>query len=84
MTHPYTHLDSEESRCNQGGKCIYGFPLQTYIDDEGRVHYRCQDPADLWIASHIPELIDELDCHIFVDTTASRPTHVQGHFSRFY
>jgi hypothetical protein len=71
MTHPYTHLDSEESRCNRGGKCIYGFPhpitLQTYIDDEGRVHYRRRDPADLWIASHIPELIDELDCHIFVD-----------------
>ena len=22
---------------------------------------------DLWIPSHIPELIDELDCHIFVD-----------------
>jgi hypothetical protein len=38
-----------------------------YVDDDGRVHYRRQDPADQWIASHIPELIDELDCHIFVD-----------------
>jgi hypothetical protein len=41
--------------------------LQTYVDDDGRIHYRRRDPADQWIASHIPELIDELDCHIFVD-----------------
>jgi hypothetical protein len=41
----------------------------TYIDDDGCVHFCRRLIEDLWIASHIPELIDELDCHIFVDIT---------------
>jgi hypothetical protein len=31
------------------------------------VHFQTQTEEDQWITSHIPELIDELDCHIFVD-----------------
>jgi hypothetical protein len=68
MTHPKDHLIHENSRCRKGKQCIYGFPKpltpSTYIDDEGRVHFRRRSTDDLWIATHIPKLIDELDCHI--------------------
>ena len=71
MTHPKDHLTHENSRCRKGNKCIYGFPKtlnpQTHVDDDGRVAFRRRTEDDLWIPSHIPELIDELDCHIFVD-----------------
>ena len=39
----------------------------TWIDEEGRVHYKRTNEDDRWIASHIPQLIDELDCHIHVN-----------------
>jgi hypothetical protein len=75
MTHGQDHLTRENSRCRKGNTCIYGFPHpitpETWIDDGGRVHYRRRNRDDLWIASHIPELIDELDCHIFVDVVSS-------------
>ena len=49
----------------------YGFPHPitptTWIDEEGCVHYKWTNEDDWWIASHIPQLIDELDCHIHVD-----------------
>lgn len=71
MTHSPDHLRRESSRCRKGNTCIYGFPHpitpNTWIDDEGRVHYKRTEEDDRWIASHIPELIDELDCHIHVD-----------------
>jgi hypothetical protein len=71
MTHNANHLTRESSRCNRNGHCLYGFPhpltQQTWIDDQGRVHYRRRSEEDLWIVSHIPELIDELDCHIHCD-----------------
>jgi hypothetical protein len=71
MTHSRDHLTRENSRCRKGNICVYGFPrplsLETSIDDSGRVHFRCLTEDDRWIAPHIPELIDELDCHIFVD-----------------
>ena len=71
MTHGYNHLTRENSRCRRGNKCIYVFPQPltpvTYVDESGRVHYKRTTEEDRWIAAHIPELIDELDCHIFVD-----------------
>lgn len=71
MTHNKDHLRRETSRCKKNNRCIYGFPHpltpQTWIDDEGKVHYKRTEEEDRWIASHIPELIDELDCHIHVD-----------------
>ena len=71
MTHGRDHLTRETSRCRKGTKCIYGFPHPitslSSIDDDGRVHYIRKTEEDHWIAPHIPELIDELDCHIFVD-----------------
>ena len=71
MTHSPNHLSRENSRCRKGNTCIYGFPHpitpETWIDDEGRVHYKRPDEEDRWIASHIPEIIDELDCHVHVD-----------------
>jgi hypothetical protein len=71
MTHGRNHLTREISRCRKGNKCIYGFlhPIThtTWVDEDGRVHYKCLTEEDRWIAPHIPELIDELDCHIFVD-----------------
>ena len=71
MTHGKDHLTRETSRCRRGNKCVYGFPqpitLETYVDDDGRVHYRRPTDEDRWIAPHIPELINELDCHIYVD-----------------
>jgi hypothetical protein len=71
MSHPRDHLTYENSRCRKGTQCIYGFPQcineTTYVDDDGRVHFRRRSLDDLWIVSHIPELVDELDCHIFVD-----------------
>jgi PIF1-like helicase len=71
MTHGRDHLTRETSRCRKGTKCIYGFPhpitSSTSVDDDGRVHYIRKTEEDRWIAPHIPELIDELDCHIFVD-----------------
>ena len=71
MTHNPNHLTREVSRCRKGNKCIYGFPhpitSQTTVNDDGRVIYKCSTEEDRWIAPHIPELIDELQCHIFVD-----------------
>src|SRR3984957_2616116 len=71
MTHSKDHLTRETSCCNKDGKCIYHFPHpitpQTWIDDDSRVHYKRSKDEDGWIAPHIPELIDELDCHIYVD-----------------
>jgi hypothetical protein len=75
MTHPSDHLTRETSRCRKGNRCIYGFPKpitpETHVDEDGRVHFRRRSIDDLCIASHIPELIDELDCHIFVDITST-------------
>jgi hypothetical protein len=71
MTHGRNHLTRETSRCRKGTKCIYGFPHPftptTWVDEDGHVHYKRCTEEDRWIAPHIPELIDELDCHIFVD-----------------
>jgi hypothetical protein len=71
MTHQRNHLTRETSRCRKGNKCIYGFPhpltLSTWVDEDGHVHYKRDTEEDRWIAPHIPELIDELDCHIYVD-----------------
>src|SRR3954451_21286437 len=71
MTHSRNHLTREISRCRKDGRCIYGFPHpitpELWIDDNGRIHLRRLTDDDRWIASHIPELIDEIDCHIFVD-----------------
>ena len=71
MTHPYDHLSCETSRCHRGNRCIYGFPKpiipDMYIDEDGRIHSRTCTTDDQWISSHIPELVNELDCHIFVD-----------------
>ena len=71
MTHNPNHLTREVSRCRRGNKCIYGFPhpitSQTTVKDDGRVLYKRSTEEDRWIAPHIPELIDELHCHIFVD-----------------
>lgn len=71
MTHHQDHLRRQNSRCKRGNTCIYGFPHpitpEAWIDDEGRVHFKRTEEDDRWIASHIPELIDELDCHIHVD-----------------
>jgi PIF1-like helicase len=75
MTHSQDHLTRENSRCRKSNKCIYGFPhpitSESFVDDAGRVHYRRRSEDDRWIASHIPELIDELDCHIFVDIAST-------------
>lgn len=82
MTHSRNHLTRETSRCRKGNKCIYGFPqpitASTHVDDDGRVHYKRTTEEDRWIAPHIPELIDELDCHIYVDVvfTASVFTYL--------
>jgi hypothetical protein len=71
MTHGRDHLTRENSRCQKDGKCIYGFPhpltSKTWVDEDGRVHYKRTSEEDRWIAPHIPELVDELECHIFVD-----------------
>lgn len=71
MTHGRDHLQRENSRCRKGNTCIYGFPHPitpaTWVDEQGRVQYKRTDEEDRWIASHIPELIDDLDCHIHVD-----------------
>ena len=71
MTHNRNHLSREISRCRRGTHCIYGFPhpisSETTVKDDGRVQYKRSTEEDRWIAPHIPELIDELDCHIFVD-----------------
>jgi hypothetical protein len=71
MTHSKDHLTREISCCRSGNRCIYGFPHaitpETWIDDDGHVHYHRRNEDDRWIAPHIPILIDELDCHIFVD-----------------
>ena len=71
MTHSASHLKSEHSRCNHNGTCLYGFPhpltAESWFDAEGRFHPRRRTEDDLMIASHNPELIDELNCHIFFD-----------------
>jgi hypothetical protein len=71
MTHSKDHLTREISRCRKGAICTYGFPHpitpETWLDDDGRVHYRRRSKDDSWIAPHIPELVDQLDCHIYVD-----------------
>lgn len=75
MTHKSNHLTRETSRCNRGGKCIYGFPHpitpQTYVDDEGRVHYKRLTEEERWIAPHVPEFIDMFDCHIYWDVVST-------------
>ena len=75
MTHSKNHLSREISRCRRGGKCIYGFPQplteRTTVNEDGRVIYRRRTEDDRWIASHIPELIDELECHIHVDIVST-------------
>jgi hypothetical protein len=35
------------------------------------VQYRRRTDDDLWIVSHIPEFVDELDCHIHVDVAST-------------
>ena len=71
MTHNKNHLTRETSRCRKGKKCIYGFPQplssQTTVDSDGRVHYKRTTEEDRWVVPHIPELVNELDCHVFVD-----------------
>ena len=71
MTHNPNHLTREISRCRKGNKCIYGFPhpitSQTTVKDDGRVLYKHSTEEDRWIALHIPELIDELHCLIFIN-----------------
>jgi hypothetical protein len=71
MTHKRNHLDSEYSRCNKKGKCIYGFPQpiqpETTIDEYGRAKYRRRSEKDAWIASYIPALLKLLRCHVHVD-----------------
>ena len=71
MTHQQDHLTQENSHCRKGNTCIYGFPHPitptTWIDEEGRVHYKWTNEDDQWITSHISQLINELDCHIHVD-----------------
>jgi hypothetical protein len=71
MRHRDTHLQSEYSRCNKKGKCIYSFPQpvqpQTVVDEYGRVKYYRQSEQDAWITSYIPALLRLLQCHIHVD-----------------
>jgi hypothetical protein len=71
MRHRETHLQSEYSRCNKKGRCIYGFPqpVQPYtmVDEHGRVKYRRRSEQDAWITSYIPALLKLLQCHIHVD-----------------
>jgi hypothetical protein len=71
MTHHRDHLIRENSRCRKKNSCIYGFPHpitpETWVDEQGHVHFKRTTEEDRWIVSHIPELIDELDCHIHVD-----------------
>ena len=71
MRHGHDHLTRETSRCRKGNKCIYGFPHpitpSMHVDEDGRVHYKRTLEEDRWIAPHILELIDQLDCHIYVD-----------------
>lgn len=38
-----------------------------FVNKDGRVVYRRSTEEDWWIAPHIPELIQELDCHIYAD-----------------
>jgi hypothetical protein len=75
MVHSRDHLTMENSRCRKGKTCTYGFPHpitpQTWVDDEGRVHYKRSTADDAWISPHIPELIDELECHIYVDVVTT-------------
>jgi hypothetical protein len=71
MRHKETHLQSEYSRCNKRGKCIYGFPQpvqpHTVVDENGRVKYRRRSEQDAWITSYIPALLKLMQCHIYVD-----------------
>jgi len=75
MTHSKNHLTRENSRCRKNDKCIYGFPQpitpETWIDNDRRAHYKRTTEDDRWIAPHIPELVDELDCHIYVDVVST-------------
>ncbi|KIJ29972.1 hypothetical protein M422DRAFT_268538 [Sphaerobolus stellatus SS14] len=76
MRHSENHLTWEHSHCNRNRKCIYGFPHpiteQTWIDDNtGRVHYKRLTEDECWIAPHIPEFIDQFDCHIYFDISAT-------------
>jgi hypothetical protein len=71
MRHKETHLQSEYSRCNKRGWCIYGFPQpvqpHTVVDENGRVKYRRRSEQDAWITSYIPALLKLMQCHIYVD-----------------
>jgi hypothetical protein len=71
-THSSDHLTREVSRCNRNGRCIYDYPQPitpyTYMDgDRNQMHYRRRKPEDRWITSHIPALVELLDCHIYAD-----------------
>src|SRR5581483_8624305 len=50
LMHSQDHLSRETSRCNQNGRCIYGYPQpitpHTHLDDLGRVHYRRRKEED--------------------------------------
>lgn len=71
MTHNHNHLTRKISRCRKGNKCVYGFPQpitsRTFVNKDGHVVYHRSIEEDRWIAPHIPEVIQELDCHIYVD-----------------
>ncbi|KIJ40641.1 hypothetical protein M422DRAFT_109402, partial [Sphaerobolus stellatus SS14] len=76
MRHNEDHLTRENSRCNRNGKCIYGFPHpiteQTWIDEStGRVHFKRLTEEERWIAPHVPEFIDQFDCHIYFDVSST-------------
>ena len=71
MIHKDTHLQSQFSRCNKKGKCIYGFPQatqqETIVDEYGRVKYRRRSADDAWVTSYMPALLELMECHIHVD-----------------
>lgn len=39
----------------------------TWINKDSCVYYKHVTEEDRWITPHIPELIDQLNCHIYVD-----------------
>ena len=73
--HSPDHLTRSGFRCNQNGRCIYGYPQpitpHTYVDDFGRFHYRRRKNEDLWVTPYIPALLQLLECHIYVDLCSS-------------
>jgi hypothetical protein len=69
--HSRSHLDGGFSRCNNGGKCVFGYPQPLHptaqINANGRVLYRRDTEEDRWVASYMPCLTELLDCHVNVD-----------------